>query len=57
MAIQLIISREFGLSQNDNPLQGAFVINELTELLEEAVLDEFLRLNDRGGVIGAKGRQ
>ena len=57
MAIQLIIAREFGLSQNDNPLQGAFIIEELTELLEEAVLAEFMSLNERGGVIGAMERQ
>ncbi|MFQ5654426.1 MAG: fused isobutyryl-CoA mutase/GTPase IcmF [Planctomycetota bacterium] len=57
VAIQLIIAREFGLSCNDNPLQGSYIIEELTDLVEEAVLDEFLRLNDRGGVIGAMERQ
>ena len=53
MAIQLIINREWGLAKNENPNQGAFVIDELTELLEEAVLAEFERLADRGGVLGA----
>jgi methylmalonyl-CoA mutase len=53
MAIQLIINRELGLARNENPLQGAFVIEELTELVEEAVLSEFERLNARGGVLGA----
>jgi methylmalonyl-CoA mutase len=53
MAIQLIINRELGLARNENPLQGAFIIDELTELVEEAVLAEFRRLTDRGGVLGA----
>ncbi|MFI6298617.1 fused isobutyryl-CoA mutase/GTPase IcmF [Nonomuraea sp. NPDC050790] len=53
MAIQLIINREWGLARNENPLQGAFVIDELTDLVEEAVLREFERLSDRGGVLGA----
>jgi isobutyryl-CoA mutase len=53
MAIQLIINREWGLAKNENPNQGAFVIEELTELVEEAVLAEFERLADRGGVLGA----
>ncbi len=53
MAIQLIINRELGLAKNENPLQGAFVIDELTDLVEEAVLLEFERLDDRGGVLGA----
>ncbi|OLR93979.1 fused isobutyryl-CoA mutase/GTPase IcmF [Actinokineospora bangkokensis] len=53
MAIQLIINREWGLSMNDNPLQGSFVIDELTDLVEEAVLVEFDRISDRGGVLGA----
>lgn len=53
MAIQLIINREWGLAKNENPNQGAFIIDELTELVEEAVLDEFERLADRGGVLGA----
>ncbi|MET3115434.1 methylmalonyl-CoA mutase [Pedobacter sp. CG_S7] len=53
MAIQLIINRELGLAKNENPLQGAFIIEDLTDLVEEAVLLEFKRINDRGGVIGA----
>ena len=53
MAIQLIINKEWGLSKNENPLQGSFVIDELTDLVEEAVLAEFDRISDRGGVLGA----
>jgi isobutyryl-CoA mutase len=53
MAIQLIINREWGLAKNENPSQGAFIIEELTELLEEAVLKEFEAIADRGGVLGA----
>mgnify|MGYP000193825104 CR=1 FL=1 len=53
MAIQLIINRELGLSKNENPIQGAFIIEELTDLVEEAVLSEFDRINERGGVLGA----
>ena len=53
MAIQLIINREWGLAKNENPNQGAFVIDELTELVEEAVLSEFEKIADRGGVLGA----
>jgi isobutyryl-CoA mutase len=53
MAIQLIINREWGLAKNENPNQGAFVIEELTELVEEAVLAEFERIAERGGVLGA----
>ncbi len=53
MAIQLIINREWGLSMNENPLQGSFVIDELTDLVEEAVLTEFDRISERGGVLGA----
>ncbi|GLZ40242.1 fused isobutyryl-CoA mutase/GTPase IcmF [Actinokineospora sp. NBRC 105648] len=53
MAIQLIINKEWGLSMNENPLQGSFVIDELTDLVEEAVLTEFDRISDRGGVLGA----
>ena len=53
MAIQLIINRELGLAKNENPLQGAFIIDELTELVEEAVLTEFDRITERGGVLGA----
>ena len=53
MAIQLIINREWGLAKNENPSQGAFIIEELTELVEEAVLTEFEKIADRGGVLGA----
>jgi len=53
MAIQLIINREYGLAKNQNPLQGAFIIDFLTDLVEEAVLKEFDRISDRGGVLGA----
>jgi isobutyryl-CoA mutase len=53
MAIQLIINREWGLAKNENPSQGAFIIEELTELVEEAVLAEFEKIADRGGVLGA----
>jgi isobutyryl-CoA mutase len=53
MAIQLIINREWGLSMNENPLQGSFIIEELTDLVEEAVLAEFDRISERGGVLGA----
>lgn len=53
MAIQLIINRELGLAKNENPLQGAFIIEDLTDLVEEAVLSEFKRINERGGVLGA----
>src|SRR5205807_9497279 len=53
MAIQLIIGKEWGLSMNENPLQGSFVIDELTDLVEEAVLKEFDAIAERGGVIGA----
>ncbi|WP_242121618.1 methylmalonyl-CoA mutase family protein [Aestuariivivens sediminicola] len=53
MAIQLIINKELGLTRNENPLQGAFIIEELTDLVEEAVLMEFDRITERGGVLGA----
>lgn len=53
MAIQLIINKELGLAKNQNPLQGSFIIEELTDLVEQAVMEEFKRLNDRGGVLGA----
>ena len=53
MAIQLIINRELGLAKNENPLQGSFIIDDLTDLVEEAVMVEFKRINDRGGVLGA----
>mgnify|MGYP003630086157 CR=1 FL=1 len=53
MAIQLIINKELGLAKNENPLQGSFIIEELTDLVEEAVLIEFDRITERGGVLGA----
>ncbi len=53
MAIQLIINREWGLAKNENPSQGSFIVDELTELVEEAVLSEFERIAERGGVLGA----
>jgi methylmalonyl-CoA mutase len=53
VAIQLIINRELGLAKNENPLQGSFIIEELTDLVEEAVLSEFDRITERGGVLGA----
>jgi len=53
MAIQLIINKELGLAKNENPLQGSFIIEELTELVEEAVLTEFDKITERGGVLGA----
>lgn len=53
MAIQLIINRELGLAKNENPLQGSFIIEELTDLVEEAVLLEFDKITERGGVLGA----
>ncbi|MFI2135848.1 methylmalonyl-CoA mutase family protein, partial [Streptomyces griseofuscus] len=53
LAIQLIINREWGLAMNENPLQGSFIIDELTDLVEEAVLLEFERISERGGVLGA----
>jgi methylmalonyl-CoA mutase len=53
MAIQLIINKEMGLSKNENPIQGSFIIEELTDLVEEAVLLEFDRITERGGVLGA----
>jgi methylmalonyl-CoA mutase len=53
MAIQLIINREWGLAKNENPIQGSFIIDELTELVEEAVLKEFEAISERGGVLGA----
>jgi methylmalonyl-CoA mutase len=57
MAIQMIINREYGVSKNENPQQGSYFIDELTDLVEEAVLDEFLRINERGGVLGAMETQ
>jgi methylmalonyl-CoA mutase len=56
MAIQLIINKELGLAKNENPLQGAFIIEELTDLVEEAVYAEFDKISDRGGVLGAMER-
>ena len=56
VAIQLIINKELGLANNENPLQGSFVIEELTDLVEEAVLNEFRSLSERGGVLGAMER-
>ena len=53
MAIQLIINKELGLAKNENPIQGSFIIEELTDLVEEAVLTEFDRITERGGVLGA----
>src|SRR4030095_16397694 len=53
MAIQLIINREWGLAHNENPNQGSFVVEELTDLVEAAVLAEFDRIAERGGVLGA----
>ncbi len=53
LAIQLIINREWGLAKNENPNQGSFIVEELTDLVEEAVLTEFDRITDRGGVLGA----
>ncbi|MGM7682056.1 fused isobutyryl-CoA mutase/GTPase IcmF [Cytobacillus sp. Hm23] len=57
MAIQMIITKEHGLTKNENPMQGSFIIEELTDLVEEAVLQEFDRINDRGGVLGAMETQ
>jgi methylmalonyl-CoA mutase len=56
MAIQLIINRELGTARNENPNQGSFLIEELTDLVEQAVLSEFHRLTERGGVLGAMER-
>ncbi|MEM7505073.1 MAG: methylmalonyl-CoA mutase family protein, partial [Pseudomonadota bacterium] len=53
LAIQLIINREWGLAKNENPNQGSFIVDELTDLVEEAVLNEFERISERGGVLGA----
>ncbi|MCA9682895.1 MAG: methylmalonyl-CoA mutase, partial [Myxococcales bacterium] len=57
MAIQMIITKEQGLAKNENPLQGSYIVEQLTELVEEAVLEEFLRIDERGGVLGAMERQ
>src|SRR5450631_3419937 len=53
LAIQMIIDQEWGLSKNENPLQGSYIVDELTDLVEEAVLGEFERISERGGVLGA----
>jgi methylmalonyl-CoA mutase len=53
MAIQLIINREFGLNKTDNPLQGSYIVDELAEIVEDAVLAEFDRISDKGGVLGS----
>ncbi|MFP5385005.1 MAG: fused isobutyryl-CoA mutase/GTPase IcmF [Bacteriovoracia bacterium] len=53
MAIQLIINREYGLNKTDNPLQGSYIVDELADILEEAVLAEFEKISDKGGVLGA----
>ncbi|MED1915955.1 methylmalonyl-CoA mutase family protein [Bacillus thuringiensis] len=57
MAIQMIINKEMGLAKNENPLQGAFIIDELTDLVEEAVMQEFERISSRGGVLGSMETQ
>ncbi len=57
MAIQLIINREFGMTKNENPTQGSYFLEELTDLVEEAVLSEFVKINERGGVLGAMETQ
>jgi len=57
MAIQMIINREYGLNKTDNPLQGSFIYDELADLVEEAVLSEFERISDKGGVLGAMETQ
>jgi methylmalonyl-CoA mutase len=57
MAIQMIINKEFGMTKNENPMQGSYFMDELTDLVEEAVLDEFMKINERGGVLGAMETQ
>lgn len=57
MAIQMIINKEFGMAKNENPMQGSYFLEELTDLVEEAVLEEFLRISERGGVLGAMETQ
>ncbi|NUN05271.1 MAG: cobalamin B12-binding domain-containing protein [Bdellovibrio sp.] len=57
MAIQLIINREFGMTMNENPMQGSYFMEELTDLVEEAVLNEFKKISERGGVLGAMETQ
>lgn len=56
-AIQMIINKEFGLAKNENPLQGSYFVEWLTDAVEEAVLEEFMRINERGGVLGAMETQ
>ncbi|MBI1380591.1 MAG: methylmalonyl-CoA mutase [Planctomycetaceae bacterium] len=56
LAIQLIINKELGLARNENPFQGSFIVEELTDLVEQAVYDEFQRISERGGVLGAMER-
>src|SRR5665648_531507 len=53
IAIQMIINREYGLNKTDNPLQGSYIVDELAEIVEEAVLSEFERISDKGGVLGS----
>ncbi len=57
LAIQLIINKELGSSMNENPLQGSFFIEQMTDLVENAVMEEFRRISERGGVLGAMERQ
>ena len=57
MAIQMIINKEFGVAKNENPHQGSYFMEELTDLVEEAILDEFMRINERGGVLGSMETQ
>ncbi len=57
MAIQMIINKEFGVAKNENPMQGSYFMTELTDLVEEAILTEFMRLSERGGVLGAMETQ
>ena len=57
MAIQMIINKEFGMTKNENPMQGSYFMDELTDLVEEAVMDEFMKINERGGVLGAMETQ
>lgn len=57
MAIQMIINREFGMTMNENPMQGSYFMEELTDLVEEGVLDLFMKINERGGVLGAMETQ
>ncbi|MCA9780663.1 MAG: methylmalonyl-CoA mutase, partial [Candidatus Eremiobacteraeota bacterium] len=56
LAIQLVINKEFGLAKNENPIQGSFIVEELTDMVEQAVFKEFRSLSERGGVLGAMER-